>query len=159
MVPVDVNAAREIVDSNSYLTLATAGADGVPWASPVWFAHDDYTAYFWMSQPTARHSQNIAQRPAIGIVIFDSNVSPRDRNAVFIEAVAEQVPDTELERVVAIYSARSVARGLEPLSVDEVAGRASFRLYRAFAAVHFVLEDEHDRRIEVTLSTGGASAG
>jgi uncharacterized protein YhbP (UPF0306 family) len=150
---VDVNGARDIVDASSYLTLATAGADGVPWASPVWFAHDDYTTFFWMSQPTARHSQNIAARADVAIVIFDSTVLPRDRNAVFVEAVAEQVPDVDLEPAVAIYSARSVARDLEPLTLDEVTGGASFRLYRAGASAHFVLEDEHDRRVQVTLSS------
>lgn len=152
---MDVNAARHIIDANSYLTLATAGADGVPWASPVWFGHDDYTTFFWMSQPTARHSQNIAERADIGIVIFDSTVSPRDRNAVYVEAVADEVPDIDLERVVAIYSARSVARGLEPLTLHEVTGVASFRLYRARALAQFVLEDEHDRRVPVTLSSRG----
>jgi len=149
---VDVKTAREIVDASSYLTLATASAEGVPWASPVWFAHENYTTFLWMSQPSARHSQNIAERADIALVIFDSNVSPRDRNAVFVEAAAEQVPDADLDRAVAIYSARSVARGLEPLEVHEVTGDASFRLYRAHASAHYVLEDEHDRRVRVTLS-------
>jgi hypothetical protein len=74
---------------------------------------------------------------------------------VFFEAVAERVPDIDLERVAAIYSARSVARGLEPLTLHEVAGVASFRLYRAHASAHYVLEDEHDRRVPVTLSSRG----
>ena len=37
--------AREIIDSNQYMTLATADADGRPWASPVWFAHERYTEF------------------------------------------------------------------------------------------------------------------
>jgi hypothetical protein len=156
---VEVDVAREIVDSSSYLTLATASADGLPWASPVWFAPEDYTTFFWMSRPTARHSQNIAQRASIGIVIFDSNVSPRDHNAVFVEAVADLVPDADLDRVVALYSARSVARGLEPLVMQEVTGVASFRLYRARASAHYVLEEDHDRRVRVTLSSRGTSHG
>jgi nitroimidazol reductase NimA-like FMN-containing flavoprotein (pyridoxamine 5'-phosphate oxidase superfamily) len=149
---VDVSAARAIVDASSYLTLATAGADGTPWASPVWFAHDDYTTFFWMSRPTARHSQNIAERPGIAIVIFDSNVSPHDRNAVYVEAIVDQVRDHDLEHAVAIYSARSVARDLEPLAVHEVVGDEPFRLYRARASAHFVLDDEHDVRVPITLS-------
>src|SRR5262245_48367081 len=108
---MDANAARAIVDTSSYMTLATAGADGTPWASPVWFAPEDYPPFFWMSPPPARHSQNIADRADIAIVMFDSNISPRERNAVFVEAVAERVPDDDLDRVVAIYSNRSVARG------------------------------------------------
>jgi hypothetical protein len=34
------SAAREIVDRNRYLTVATADAAGRPWPSPVWYAHD-----------------------------------------------------------------------------------------------------------------------
>jgi predicted pyridoxine 5'-phosphate oxidase superfamily flavin-nucleotide-binding protein len=30
--------ARTILDAGIYVVLATADADGVPWASPVWFA-------------------------------------------------------------------------------------------------------------------------
>ena len=109
---MDTVAARAIVDGNSYMTLATADADGAPWASPVWFAHEQYQAFLWMSQPGARHSRNIAARREIAIVIFDSTVSPHQRNAVYVEAVAAIVPDAELADAVAVYTARSVPRGL-----------------------------------------------
>ena len=33
--------ARSIIQANRYLTLATADQDGLPWASPVWFATVD----------------------------------------------------------------------------------------------------------------------
>ena len=59
-----------------YMTLATADADGVPWASPVWYATEDGRDFYWVSDPGARHSRNIAQRPEIAIVIFDSTVTP-----------------------------------------------------------------------------------
>lgn len=149
---MDIEAARAIVDTNSYMTLATADADGAPWASPVWFAHERYQTFLWMSQPSARHSRNIAARREIGIVIFDSTVSPRQRNAVYIEAGAALVSEAELAGAVAVYAARSVARGLETLAVEEVSGDAPWRLYRARASAVYVLEDEHDRRIAVQLA-------
>ena len=34
--------ARAILDAGIYVVLATADADGVPWASPVWFATENY---------------------------------------------------------------------------------------------------------------------
>lgn len=34
--------ARAILDGVTYVVLATADTDGVPWASPVWFATEDY---------------------------------------------------------------------------------------------------------------------
>src|SRR5215208_3553020 len=59
--------AREIIDSNQYLTLATADADGRPWASPVWFAHEDHSRFLWVSKPDARHSRNLEHRPRAGV--------------------------------------------------------------------------------------------
>ena len=101
------------------MTLATADADGAPWASPVWFAHEQYETFLWMSRPGARHSRNIAARREIAIVIFDSTVSPHQRNAVYVEAAAAIVPDAELADAVAVYAARSVARGdVEISTVD-----------------------------------------
>jgi nitroimidazol reductase NimA-like FMN-containing flavoprotein (pyridoxamine 5'-phosphate oxidase superfamily) len=149
---VDVEAARAIVDDNSYMTLATADADGAPWVSPVWFAHEQYEKFLWMSRPGARHSRNIAVRREIAIVIFDSTVSPHQRNAVYVEAAAAIVPDAELAEAVAVYAARSVARGLETLAREEVSGDAPWRLYRARASALYVLEDDHDRRVAVQLA-------
>ena len=134
------------------MTLATADADGAPWASPVWFAHEHYEVFLWMSQPGARHSRNIAARREIAIVIFDSTVSPHQRNAVYVEATATVVPDAELADAVAAYAARSVARGLETLTREDVSGDAPWRLYRARASTVYVLEDEHDRRVAVQLA-------
>jgi hypothetical protein len=37
------------------------------------------------------------------------------------------------------------------------AGAASFRLYRAHASAHYVLEDDHDERVRVTLSSRDTS--
>ena len=64
-----VEVAREIIDSNLYMTLATADAAGRPWPTPVCFAPVDYRELIWVSSPEARHSQNISARPEIGIVV------------------------------------------------------------------------------------------
>ena len=53
-------AARAIIDEIAFMTLATVDAQGAPWASPVWFAHADYSEFLWVSRPETRHSQNIA---------------------------------------------------------------------------------------------------
>ncbi len=34
-------SAKRIIDSNQYMTLGTADREGRPWASPVWFAHEE----------------------------------------------------------------------------------------------------------------------
>lgn len=56
-------AAREILDANRYMTLASADREGELWASPVWFAHAEYGEFLWISRPEARHSRNVVARP------------------------------------------------------------------------------------------------
>ena len=45
--------AREIVDSNSYMAIGTADESGAPWVSPVWFAPEDYRAFFSPHRPNS----------------------------------------------------------------------------------------------------------
>jgi len=140
--------ARRIIDANRYLTLGTADADGRPWATPVLFAPQGYTDFIWVSRPSTRHSSNIAIRPEVGIVVFDSTVAIGEGQAVYIEAVAEQVADDGIESATAVFSARSEANGGPPWQPSDVTGPAVFRLYRARAAAHYVL-DAHDSRVRV----------
>ena len=101
-----VAIAREILDTNRYMTLATADGDGRPWASPVWYAHRRYTDLFWVSRPGARHSRNLAVRPELAIVIFDSTVPEGSGQAVYVEALAEEVGEAGREEGIAIFSRR-----------------------------------------------------
>ncbi|MEV6850045.1 pyridoxamine 5'-phosphate oxidase family protein [Actinoplanes sp. NPDC051411] len=140
--------ARGIVDANHYLTLATADADGRPWACPVWYAHDGYATFFWASRPGARHSLNIGARPAVSAVIFDSSEPPGDVQAVYLEGVAEEIEAGEA--AVAVYSGRTTARGLGAWRAADLTAPAQHRLYRARMADSFVL-DGHDRRVPVAL--------
>jgi hypothetical protein len=141
---------RSIVEANDYLTLASADAGGTPWASPVWFAHDSFTTFVWISRPTARHSQNIAVRPEVGIVIFDSTVRPGEGRGVYLDAIAGPVDDAGLDRHLATYSARSLARTGEPWTLEDATKPGGLHLYVAEATTQWVLDD-HDQRIAVRL--------
>jgi hypothetical protein len=95
------------------MTLGTADAAGAPWASPVWYAPASYRECFWVSRPSARHSRNIAVRPQVGIVIFDSTVPINTGRAVYMAALAEQVvDDDEIARGISVFSERSLPRFL-----------------------------------------------
>ena len=52
--------AREIIERSLYMVLGTADEAGSPWVSPVYFAVSDYTDFYWVSLPDARHSRNLA---------------------------------------------------------------------------------------------------
>ena len=70
--------ARAIIESNRYIVLGTADEDGVPWVTPVWFAHADHRRFIWVSAPERRHSRNVGARPEV----LDPASSPDDRAAV-----------------------------------------------------------------------------
>ena len=101
--------AHEIIDAARYMVLATADEDGVPWASPVWFAPDGYTRFLWVSREDTRHSRNLAVRPQLSIVIFDSSAPIGTGEGVYMDAIAEQIG--EPEEAIGIFSRRSVAQG------------------------------------------------
>lgn len=146
----DHEVARAILDDVPYAVLATADADGTPWASPVWFATDGYDDLYWISSPDARHSRNIAARADIGLVVFDSRIEPAVRQAVYLRAMAALVTDADaVAHGVTVFSRESVRQGLDELDVGEVEGDAPLRLYHAHAQEHFVLARDHDVRIPV----------
>lgn len=142
--------ARAIVDSNRYMTLATADESGAPWASPVWFASADYRAFFWVSAPGARHSRNLAGRPQVGIVIFDSQVPGGAGQAVYMSAVAKEVAGGEIAEGIEIFSRESEEQALPVWTSDQVQAPARHRLYRAVAYEHFVLSPR-DERIPISM--------
>ena len=143
--------AREIVGSVPYVTIASAGADGTPWASPVWFAHVAYREFAWVSRPDTRHSLNLAERPEVSLVVFDSRVALGNGRAVYLEAAAGEVNDTgEIERLMAAFSQQSVAQGGVEWDAADVTGRAELRLYRA--KVRRAWLGVNDRRTEIALA-------
>jgi len=90
--------ARTIVHSNLFMTVATADATGRPWASPVYYASANYAEFLWVSSPDALHSRNLATRPEVSIVVFDSRAQIGEGQAVYITAVAAELTGTDLER-------------------------------------------------------------
>ena len=142
--------ARAIIDDNRYMTLGTADMAGRPWASPVWYAPDGYREFFWVSHPDVQHSRNVAARPEIAIVIFDSRAPVGTGQGVYMSAVAVQVADGELERGMGVFSRRSQLQGDRAWTQADVQPPAALRLYCANVSEHFVL-GTHDRRIPVSL--------
>jgi nitroimidazol reductase NimA-like FMN-containing flavoprotein (pyridoxamine 5'-phosphate oxidase superfamily) len=146
--PVEI--AREIVDSSLYMVVGTADRSGQPWATPVYFAPEEYRHYYWVSRPEAQHSRNLVERREVGIVIFDSTVPINTGQGVYILAVAQELPAHECADPIQFFSERGVGHGGEAWSLEDVVEPAEHRLYRATAEAIYVL-DEHDQRVEVRL--------
>jgi hypothetical protein len=129
--------ARHVIDTNWYLTLGTTEPDHRPRLSPVYFTHVDYHDFYWVSSPAAHHSENIAARPEIAIVIFGSTAPIGQGQAVYISARAAVVAHDELPQRCAEAFAR-VGPGAKRLQPRELSGDAVLRLYRARATGHEV---------------------
>jgi hypothetical protein len=145
---------RDIIEGNRYLVLATADAAGRPWSSPVYFAHIGFSEFFWVSSPDVTHSRNIAVRPEVGIVVFDSQMPIGTGQGVYMSAAAELLEDGQTDRGVGAFSRRSVAHGGREWTSGDVRPGAGVRLYRATADSHWILakDGRPDHRTPVPLT-------
>jgi hypothetical protein len=145
--------AREILDSSFYMTLGTADADGHPWVSPVFFAADRYRDLYWLSSPEATHSRNLAVRPELSIVVFDSRAPVGSGQGAYQAATAAELDGDELARGLEVYPGeRGLRAGARAVPVELARPPASYRLYRATVTRHWVLDPEAspDQRTPVT---------
>jgi len=67
--------------------------------------------------------RNLAVRPELSIVLFDTHVAPADAAALYLSATAAEADDG-----IEVYSAHSVAQGLPAYTAGDL---TEFRLYRA----------------------------
>jgi tRNA-Thr(GGU) m(6)t(6)A37 methyltransferase TsaA len=140
--------ARAVFAANRYMVLGTADEDGRPWTTPVWCAREGYHELYWVSDPTTRHSRNIAARREISIVVFDSQVPVGSAAAVYMQATAQELTGAVLERGMEVFARENAAQGLDPWTLADVTAPAKHRLYRATVTEHWVL-DPHDERVPI----------
>ena len=132
-----VAMARRILDDNLYMTLGTADGDGNPWVTPVFFTPVEHRDVYWVSSPDSSHSRNIAARPSVRLVVFDSTVAVGHGEAVYMAAHVELVPDAEIETCARVFSQRLPES--RQFGVEDLTGGADLRLYRARVTEHSVL--------------------
>jgi uncharacterized pyridoxamine 5'-phosphate oxidase family protein len=139
--------ARDQLAANRFMVLGTVDPSGRPRVSPVWFSMVAHRDVYWLSNPDAHHSRNIAERPEISIVVFDSHGDPHTGQAVYLEATAKRVPDDELEQAcTAAFEGVDDDLSFTPESLTE----QPFVLYRA----RVTASEVHVRGREVGDGTG-----
>ncbi|GLL02251.1 hypothetical protein GCM10017581_039930 [Dactylosporangium matsuzakiense] len=133
---MDLHAfARELLDEHRYVVLGTADGHGDPWVSPVFYALDGYSSVLWLSRPDARHSRNLAVRPRLSLVVYDSTAAIGAAKAVYMTARAAIDPDG-----LDAYNRGCTAKGAEPFPPEKINDNGPFRLYRAVVDEHWVLD-------------------
>lgn len=129
--------ARDLLGANLYLTVGTVGPDGRPWTTPVYFVPDGDRDFVWVSRTDARHSEHLAGRPEVSLLVYDSTVPPYHGRAVYAVGRAYEVPDGEIGAALAVYPRPGT--GASAVDRADVTGASPYRFYRAVAEEMWVL--------------------
>ncbi len=151
--------ARQIIEENIYMTIATSSKSGRPWISPVFFAYDENYNLFWGSNKNSLHSQLIRSNPEVAIVIFDSQAPEGEGDGVYFEGRVT-VLDTgpEIARAMELLNKRVTKDEFRVKKIGEVTDQGVWRIYRATPSkISKLTEGELingqyiDKRIEIKL--------
>lgn len=118
-----------VLAANRYCVLGTADQAGTPWVTPVFFALLGPDQLCWVSSPDSRHSQNIAERPAIAITVYDSGVPVGRAEAAYFDAEATRTAPDRTEAALRVLNER-----LSPdqqLSVADLLPAGPMAVYQA----------------------------
>ena len=89
--------AKEILDTVEVGALATVNADRTPLVTPLHFARFG-NSIIWISEPTARHSENAFRNGKAEFVVWDDK-----KRAVFLKTNVTELPESEKEAAMAAY--------------------------------------------------------
>lgn len=79
------------IESHNTLTLATA-QDGIPWATSLFYANDDFTLYF-LSEPGTRHAQYLGANARVAATIYEDYHNWREIKGIQLEGTCEGIID------------------------------------------------------------------
>lgn len=89
--------AKEILDTVEVGALATVNVDRTPLVTPLHFARFG-NSIIWISEPTARHSENAFRNGKAEFVVWDNK-----KRAVFLKTNVTELPESEKEAAMAAY--------------------------------------------------------
>ena len=89
--------AKEILDTVEVGALATVNVDRTPLITPLHFARFG-NSIIWISEPTARHSENAFRNGKAEFVVWDDK-----KRAVFLKTNVTELPESEKETAMVAY--------------------------------------------------------
>ncbi|WP_084380539.1 pyridoxamine 5'-phosphate oxidase family protein [Pseudomonas mucidolens] len=166
MMPSITERCRRLLSTTRFITLATASAQGSPWASTVNYVYRHKTeSLLWYSMSDSLHSKNIDRDPNISGSIFrtdfGASAPPVGLDGIQLSGLARSVPDDEIEVIYEEYYRTNFpdelarAQWALPLSDFKKIGKRSFYVLTVQRLWLLDLErwayDKNDQRIEVEL--------
>lgn len=105
--PEVLKRACEILQNNRFCTLSTCSADGIPWASPVFFCYQNLN-FYWSSTIASRHSQNLYHNQGrVAIAIYDSGVLEGQTQGLYFSGVAGEVSPEQVGKAMQLLFKRA----------------------------------------------------
>ena len=140
--------AKDILQNNIYMTLATASKTGRPWASPVYYCIDRNYNFYYISQLNSRHCRNIFNKPTVAFAIFDSHQKEGTGNGIQGIGKARLLHDREIFKALKWYKTSFVE-----LKPESFTGKAPYRLFKIKPAHFYILDPQakFDKRIKVKI--------
>lgn len=118
----------KLLQAVPYVCIASVGPDGQPWNAPVWGCFDDELNLYWASWPKSQHSLNIAQRPDIFVVVYDSGAKREEGSGLYLKMTAKVL--TGRAEIAKARQIRNSDFG-ENLQHEPFIGECPRRLYKA----------------------------
>ncbi len=136
--------AKNIILKNLYLTLATAGRDNKPWATPLFYCYDDKFNFYWVSPKLSLHSQNIKSNPNVSVVVFDSQSPKYTGIGLYMTGEAFELDNqTEIEKGLKLEFERLEE---EIPNFEKYLGENTYRVYKFVIKKLSITNDVKDEK-------------
>lgn len=100
--------AKEILEGNLFLYLATCDEEGKTWVSPLTFAYDDDCNIYFHSLLDSNHILNIKENPEVSFSICDSKQVINEIDGLQGRGMVGQIDDVELSKVHELFFSRLI---------------------------------------------------
>jgi len=151
--------AREIIEKNQYVTIATSNAKGEVWISPVVYTYDKDWNFYFLSMPSSKHCKNVEVNSDVAIAIFDSTQPWGEGVGLQIEAKVQTLKLSDYPKVIKLYALRKYPYG--GIKTDRALKFAKsmvtqgkiYKIYKIIPRVVWINDPNSDKdvRIEINL--------
>lgn len=150
-----IDEVLQLLERNVHCVIASASADGEPWASPVFFNYDPALRIVFESARDSRHAGLIADNPRVMIAVADLAHRGPPRG-VYLEALAREVPPEGLDKALDLFANGPHRKDLKRTVADYLDDKP-LRLYvavpqRLYGLTQVTVDGyEVDQRVEIPL--------
>jgi len=139
--------AKDIIDSNIYLSLATTDKEK-PWIAPLYYCKDGRYNFYFISQPSSVHIKHLDHSNEVAFAIFDSHQPEGQGNGVQGYGKVELLEGDAITEGLKYYSTSFI-----DLKAESLQSPSPYRLYKMTPDKVYILDSEADvdKRIEVFL--------